>query len=756
MVCYYENCPKNVIDACAKCGAEMCETHTHSCGPCGKPFCDAHRSMFQHACVSCHEDCGNPSTHVCEWCRYWFCDLHKRGAHMGCMPCSNNLAAGRYCSSPSSAECPKCLLRFCKAHLREHSYIERKVCCIQYRENGFRERGQTFAFGTSGRCAECGINTNTEKCQNFCQQFYCEKHFYGHFYEKRSIVDDKHSCGAYKTALQRDVLLRLIPKSWQKKFGDPNLCAPDYHYRIASPNGSMTEFYDSQDVWFLEELRALRETKAIRDFLNAHPESGGLDIDTLLQCLRQAGYLGVLYRALLESKEAKKVCCEVLSVALRNLHSQYAEAKQQYSPAEPTKQMPTTESWESRQKSWPNKIVKLVVPLSKAATNYSPVCGIDLSGGPDFFQLATALIDIRKQVNSKHAKDGRRIWHLTVLDFKGFQIFAVNHKTADGKGTTRIVWPLTDSEALCAEDRHPFKKFQLRVLDAPYGVLYRILVEASRILGGDRKLGKAIMDVLSNRDIDDMRSRKMRLGDQHCAFLRGVCFRDSKLVVDETWWLTRTSRSSYDLNGLREVSLYEALCNVLVVQLAAEFRHARAMYYATCEQYLMMERGELSLAQIFGTAQGAIVHGRLAPGANVLTKPLAGQPMEIRLKAESLHEKVRERIKETISGPEVVVRCDRKVLAMPLADSAYYMEQEGASIGCKHLSDASLEDSADPMYQPLMKVLFTVCLQLFGALGSAPDAPHFPPAAEVGVGEDYREWEREAQDADLVGEDDRL
>ncbi|WP_437727598.1 hypothetical protein [Sorangium sp. So ce861] len=294
------------------------------------------------------------------------------------------------------------------------------------------------------------------------------------------------------------------------------------------------------------------------------------------------------------------------------------------------------------------------------------------------FDAMLHLCSVRERLNARHAQELVAVRDLSILDFGSCDVFVVNHKNADGNGTTRMVWPIA-----LASDPHEFKDDQIRVLDLSYGDLASIVLGPllTAVRDGAR-CAEYMLSILAgtpNRRLEGaVGNVPIRLGQRRCSFLRGARLDSSGVLLCDRWWLTRKSKQPFDLDkaGFRTTAS-AVLCNLLSILFLAEPRHARVMYEATKIQLELVADGLLSFQDLFSHLGGGIRHGRLLPGANVLGAPLGGTP-------------------------------ETKRAAMPMADL------KGAYHGALSHSTGPLP----PQYEPLMKVLFTVLLHAaFRSLG---------------------------------------
>lgn len=291
------------------------------------------------------------------------------------------------------------------------------------------------------------------------------------------------------------------------------------------------------------------------------------------------------------------------------------------------------------------------------------------------------LCELRTKINARHSEGegGHAVWNLCQLAFNGCSVLVLNHKTSAGDGTTRMLWPLR-----LGNEAHDYRDHQLRVADLTYGELTQLVLDV--LLPAFRKdhaaLARLLLGVLEGTGsaIGQLRSTQCQVSRLRCSFLRGVVGTEEGPRLCARWWLTRKSLSSVECDV--RPSAYELSVNLLSILFLAEPRHARVMYPATQALLGLVASGHLTFHHVFSTLGGAIAHGRLLPGANVLGPPLRLTP-------------------------------EKKRLAMPMAD----------------LSDAGLlvlgsnERSQLPQAQPLMKVLFVALLQELCAAGWNPSEP---------------------------------
>jgi hypothetical protein len=439
--------------------------------------------------------------------------------------------------------------------------------------------------------------------------------------------------------------------------------------------------------------------------------------------LRHRLNLGALYRAFCRDAGVKKIACEKFRAQMESLKALYKQLKAEIledllgtTKADDGSPGPTT---------WRAKALRLLQP-DREKTHYAVTpesliadadCywPIDVGDETSWFRMMITLSTIRKVLTERNRSSGQSVRHLTVLQFDGFSLFVVNHKGGT-QGTSRMVWPLRSPDNAANV---------VRVLDMTYKEAYAVIdqIFLQQLGCTDSGLAALLLGVLRNDPgvIEELKGTTHALGSLFCSFLYGVGLgpRGEPRITRKNWCLSRKARAPKDLNKLDiEVSAYETACYILSILFLAEPRHALGMWRATLLALELVKGGHLTFRQLFGSLNGAIRHGRLLPGANVLGKVLAPS-VSFRQVASGAHQDAIQILGQG-QMPAMVLRCNGKPkrLAMPLVDGVLLASPEGVEWNCVH---AIQQDGTDPIYQPLMKALFLEFLYLVGRNADAND-----------------------------------
>ncbi len=471
--------------------------------------------------------------------------------------------------------------------------------------------------------------------------------------------------------------------------------------------------------------------------------SGVCDLGSLkpLECLsllKVGGCLGPLYKSFLQCTKAKKHCFDVLGLLLTEMKYIDKLAKQsiinQLLTEKKTSMMDCLQEDDEEQKQpqkvWSKQVVKLSGIVHKdqseyAIENFSTLCILDMTAKDAcWFKAMAAMKVVRKLVNAHHATTHRSVWHLSILEFGDFQVFAVNQKSSNGKGTTRILWPMTKSVAIASKEEAYLRWSKIRVLDMSYGDLSSIIMNIflPKFKNNDASLAKCMLGILDNhldsQSLNELEQTQISLGLQRCASIKGMRLNQDTghLEIDKIWWVSKKSVMPMDLDGLGvKVTLYESICNILAILFIAEPRHAMAMYPTTVLQLKDVVDGRLTFEDLLSSLDDEIQHGRLLPGANVLGPPLRNVESKTKFKAQETLDKIVRNINPRDNKKyDLTVKCPIKSFAMKLADSPVYVinldEFVDYNVSIIHAIDAG-KISILPLYEPSMKSLFSIFLR---------------------------------------------
>ncbi len=426
--------------------------------------------------------------------------------------------------------------------------------------------------------------------------------------------------------------------------------------------------------------------------------------------------LGPAYTAFCAHEESKKHLAECFRTQFATLKQRYRATKRELIEL----LLENTKPTQSHEINWRNKVEKLLASNDRSKPHYDlnieghPLANehwfvVNVNGYLDWFKAMITLSTVRKVLSEKNRVTAHAIKHLTVLNWEHFCVIAFNYKDKNS-GTTRMLWPLTRPDTTLESYN------RLRVADMSYSDVYKIIRDVllpncpgpPSQTGKDSILAQYILGVLNNEEgiVNQLLSIKSGLGSITCSFIYGLCFDGNSLkIIDSKWNLSKRARASKDLNHLGiEVTLYEAICYILSIILLAEPRHSLGMWQATIRSIELVNNGFLTFEQLFGSLNGAIQHGRLLPGANVLSSTLNAR---VSLNdVLDLNKKCLARGLDDNQLPPIVVDCRRKPkrLAMPLVDSLLCNEEP--DIFPWDVAVALNHNATDPMFQPLIKVLF--------------------------------------------------
>jgi hypothetical protein len=785
MPCCYPNClsPSNV---CLICNYEFCQGHLlyHPCRvTCLHPQCHK-RSVAYHTpgCTKAFcEDHIDPTKHACLKCHHFFTGYKST------------------CKSAPKAMCPHCRLAYCEAHLKDHeiynphtSFALTPPCTDNRRGYSKPVYEKNSPMCTHHDCQ----STETTICVT-CFKHHCSAH-----HTHNSVVLHEFSgtisCYAYKSAKKRDILLGKIP-AWSFVNCSVNLGYPG---RIRTLNFEYSfqpivlDMADDYPVWsvdltesqlfsnaFAEIAKDPEVENNIAKFTNICRRCGPtkISIAESLQILKKAGSLGPLYSAFLKSSSAKNVASQTLEVFLQMIQEMDLAAQAAILRQLQTEKNASLADFlpeeEQDKKNWSTQVVKLSHSVAEDLSAFENiefrVCILDMTANNAcWIKAMSAMKVIRNLVNARYLKTRRTVWHISMLEFEECQVFAVNHKNLGGKGTTRILFPITKTLEILKKDKSEHSDSKIRVLDLSYGELESIVCQ--KLVpkfknkytegNGDRSLAASMIGVLENdsEEIEYLKVIRIKLGARRCAFLKGIKLNPEEPVqleyeFDKIWWLSKKSFQSIDLDALGvEVTAYEVICNVLAILFIAEPRHALAMYPATLLQLKEVAEGNLTFDDLFGCANGRIQNGRLLPGANNLREVLANQEVTTKFLAQNTFNQIVREINPNINQVlNPIITCPLKSFAMPLADfSLFNFDMDKAELFSPQLpsalANANFAQSA--VFEPAMKVLFTIFLRAISA-GSVLRCEHSVqrvPRTPL----NYKIIAAEDEQQDLIGEDD--
>lgn len=487
----------------------------------------------------------------------------------------------------------------------------------------------------------------------------------------------------------------------------------------------------------LQKLEALFRV-AMADF-NGYDNEKSVFANTVVAMIAGEFNLPLLYRLFLLNEDAKGIALELYRNGFFDLKQCYKAVKceivqtvlnsgeivdsDEDMNVKEDEDMNVMEDVEVKpQKSWRKKSLRLFEggvirdgylpdPQINQPLCNQRLCWLDFPMGSSWFRCMVVLSTIRKTLSTLNASLQVPINHLTVLNFGHFSLFVLNTKD-DHSGTTRMLWPMTKSEEIAGQDKYTRARTSLRVLDMTYRDVYGLLpILRLHLNCDDRQLARYMLGVLRG-DIPmivKLHNCSHSIYYQHCSFLYGVGMSDGCLNITGDIRLSKRSRSPKTLDLLKiEVTSYETICYMLSILFLAEPRHALGMWRSTILSLELVESGHLKLWQLFSTLEGNIKYGRLLPGANVLGKSL-DPTATLKEKTIETHNSSME-MGESNNVSQVICTCEKapKRLAMPLVDSVLYILP--AEVEWNY-EDAVTGASDNPIYQPLMKVLFLELLE---------------------------------------------
>jgi len=631
--------------------------------------------------------------------------------------------------------CPSCGKAYCEAHLRNHN-VATTTTVMQPVNCG----GNRFRDPTLNVCFVCKGNPQKTVICETCMNPVCSAHVNRHASTRASTSTTTTPCSGYTEAIQSMVLTGKIPK-WT--FGAAVLPLPSClgfsgpkKPLVFSAKTETPVLVDLPNLYrsdWDQALAALAESDPVQKaILDCGAECAQeLQPGELFAALKNSGYLGAIVNGLRASPMAKRVCVAVMRRILRDLKGDYdmllAEAQGEVTGTTPIlSSSGASESWSEELERFSNK--------SASATTYTAAdlpayCIVDMTDNACWLKATAIGADIRNRVVATHKETGMPIKHLTFYKFDGCVVIAVNSKTWDGSGTTRMQCLVTKSPQIVEKDFGVLKDCQLRVLDLSYRDMARLTLnlcqeietkEACSKSAAHAQLGQLILGVLENdpTSIETLKKTSMNVGLQYTSFLKGVRINSKgELELDDIFWLSKKSKSVKNLDDLGfKMTGYETVCNLLSIILIAETRHSLAMYPSTLMMLHEVAEGRLTFEHMFSNANGAIQCGRLLPGANVLGPFIVKPKGETHRRAVELFKKVAEKSKGEYP---LVTPCFRKALAMPLSVAPLYDDvYEDPPEGMLHSIRKFMEDPQFaylPECEPTLKVLAAPLLRFMSS-----------------------------------------